>query len=67
MTQTYPDITEFILANTKPNVKNFIIDSEIVAIDPRTVSKYSKLLFKINLNRKEYYHFKHYQQEVVKM
>ena len=46
MTQAYPDITKFILAHTKPNVKNFIIDSEIVAIDPRTVFKYSKYYVK---------------------
>lgn len=32
MTETYPDIIDFVLKNTK-GVKNFILDSEIVAID----------------------------------
>jgi len=36
MTQTYPDIVEFVLTSTNPEVKNFIIDSEIVAINTTT-------------------------------
>lgn len=36
MTETYPDIVEFVLLSTKPEVKNFIIDSEIVAINTQT-------------------------------
>lgn len=36
MTDTYPDIVEFVLTSTSPDVKNFIIDSEIVAIHPET-------------------------------
>lgn len=36
MTETYPDIVEFVLTSTKPEVRNFIIDSEIVAIDVKT-------------------------------
>ena len=36
MTETYPDIVEFVLTSTSPDVKNFIIDSEIVAIHPET-------------------------------
>lgn len=33
MTETYPDIIDFVLQHTKPGIKNFILDSEIVAID----------------------------------
>ena len=36
MTQTYPDIVEFVLNSTNPEVKDFIIDSEIVAINTVT-------------------------------
>jgi len=36
MTETYPDIVEFVLSSTKPEVSNFIIDSEIVAINTTT-------------------------------
>ena len=36
MTETYPDIVEFVLSSTKPDVKNFIIDSEIVAVNVQT-------------------------------
>jgi DNA ligase 1 len=34
MTEQYPDIVEFVLESTKPEVNSFIIDSEIVAINP---------------------------------
>jgi len=33
MSETYPDIIDFVLKHTKGNIKNFILDSEIVAID----------------------------------
>lgn len=36
MTETYPDIVEFVMKSTKPEVKSFIIDSEIVAVNPQT-------------------------------
>lgn len=36
MTETYPDIVEFVLSSTNPEVKNFIIDSEIVAVNTTT-------------------------------
>lgn len=36
MTESYPDIVHFVLLSTKPEVKNFIIDSEIVAINTQT-------------------------------
>lgn len=35
MTQTYPDIVEFVTINCQ-NIENFIIDSEIVAFDVNT-------------------------------
>jgi len=37
MTETYPDIIDFVLKNTKGNIKNFILDSEIVAIDKNVI------------------------------
>ncbi len=36
MTETYPDIVEFVLSSSNAEVKNFIIDSEIVAINIST-------------------------------
>jgi DNA ligase-1 len=36
MTEQYPDIVEFVLESTKDDVSSFIIDSEIVAINPVT-------------------------------
>lgn len=46
MTETYPDIIEFVKGHTKENVRNFIMDSEIVAIDTRTVNINNYLLKK---------------------
>jgi len=36
LTEQYPDIVDFILSGAKEDVKSFIIDSEIVAINPVT-------------------------------
>jgi DNA ligase-1 len=36
MTQTYPDIVEYIVKAIRPGVKEFIADSEIVALDRKT-------------------------------
>jgi DNA ligase-1 len=36
MTEMYPDVVEFIMGHIKPHVTNFIIDSEVVAVDPKT-------------------------------
>lgn len=36
MTETYPDIIEFVKKNTNKEIKNFVMDSEIVAVDTRT-------------------------------
>ena len=35
MSQAYPDVLEIIreVANNKPNINNFIVDSELVAFD----------------------------------
>jgi ATP-dependent DNA ligase len=37
MTETYPDIIEFIKENLPEDVENFIMDTEIVAVDKKSV------------------------------
>lgn len=38
MTDQYPDVVELIKLSAKPEVRNFIFDSEIVAFDPQSVT-----------------------------
>lgn len=55
MTETYPDIIDFVKNHTKGNVKNFILDSEIVAVDKNVdFIKTKKRLTKILIYSKEY-------------
>ena len=39
MTEMYPDIIKTLKENIDPKIKNFIIDSEIVAFDVKNVRK----------------------------
>ena len=37
MTESYPDVVEFVQQNVKPGVDDYILDSEIVPYDRKTV------------------------------
>lgn len=36
MTQTYPDVVDFVKESVTENIQDFILDSELVAFDPAT-------------------------------
>lgn len=42
LTETYPDICDYIIKNTKEGTENFILDSEIVAVNTQTVIIYNE-------------------------